>query len=127
MRLVFADSWYWIALANPRDEWHLAAKAIEHQFGPYRIVTTDEVLAEFLTFFSRRGEFWRGAAVRLVRLILSNANIQVLPQSRNSFLQGLNLDEQRPDKEYSHADCVSMEAMREHNLLEVLTHDHHFT
>ncbi|MFI5386712.1 MAG: nucleic acid-binding protein, partial [Fimbriimonadales bacterium] len=33
----------------------------------------------------------------------------------------------RPDKEYSLADCISMEAMRQEGITEILTHDNHFT
>jgi uncharacterized protein len=33
----------------------------------------------------------------------------------------------RPDKEYSLTDCISMQVMRREGLTEVLTNDHHFT
>ena len=33
----------------------------------------------------------------------------------------------RPDKQYSLTDCVSMEAMRQAGIAEVLTRDGHFT
>ena len=127
MRTIFADTSYWIALANPRDEWHHAAKAIGPQLGPFHIFTTDEVLVEFLAFFSTKfGAELRKAAVRLVHKVMENPNVKVLPQTRDSFVRGLRLYELRPDKGYSLTDCVSMEIMREHNLFDVLTHDHHF-
>jgi uncharacterized protein len=50
----------------------------------------------------------------------------VLPQTHATFLAGLQLYERRPDKEYSLIDCTSMQAMREHGWIEVLTHDRHF-
>lgn len=128
MRTVFADTWYWIALANPRDEWHQAATVIGPQLGPCHIVTTDEVLVELMAFFSKRyGAELRKAAVQLVHKVMNNPNVKVLPQTRDSFVRGLRLYEMRPDKEYSLTDCISMESMREHNLIDVLTHDHHFT
>jgi predicted nucleic acid-binding protein len=44
-----------------------------------------------------------------------------------SFLAGLALYERRPDKQYSLADCISMNIMRQNQIQEVLTHDRHFS
>jgi predicted nucleic acid-binding protein len=53
--------------------------------------------------------------------------VTVYRQSRESFLAGLRLYEQRSDKAYSLVDCISMTTMRRHGISEVLTNDHHFT
>jgi predicted nucleic acid-binding protein len=50
----------------------------------------------------------------------------VIPQSRSSFLAGLDLYTQRPDKGYSLVDCISMQTMRKEGLTEVLSNDRHF-
>jgi len=50
----------------------------------------------------------------------------VVPQTRASFLAGLELYHARPDKGYSLADCISMQTMRRENIVEVLTHERHF-
>jgi predicted nucleic acid-binding protein len=126
MKAVFADSLYWIAIVKPGDPWAGAATSAKTQIGQVRIVTTDEVLTEFLTALSGAGENLRGKAAQMVRAILSNPNVKVVPQSRGTFLQGLQLFEQRRDKEYSLTDCVSMNAMRSESIAEVLTNDHHF-
>ena len=129
MKTVFADTLYYIALANPRDEWHQAAKAIGPKLGAVRFITIDEVLVELLAFYSENkcGRDMRNAAIQLVHKIIHNPNITVLPQTRDSFHRGLRLYESRPDKGYSLTDCISMETMRDRKLSEVLTHDHHFT
>ncbi len=49
------------------------------------------------------------------------------PQSHQTFLDGLALYKARPDKGYSLTDCISMEAMRQEGITEILTHDGHFT
>jgi uncharacterized protein len=64
---------------------------------------------------------------RTVRDLLTNPAIQVIPQSRQSFLAGLALYEARPDKAYSLTDCISMATMRDQGIMDVLTHDAHFT
>jgi len=125
VKRIFADSLYWVALANKRDEWHEAVQKVSKTLGEFRIVTTDEVLTEFLTSLSG-GEFWRKKAAGLVRAILEDTNVTVIRQTHSLFLMGLDLFEKRPDKEYSLTDCISMEKMRSQGLNEVLTNDHHF-
>lgn len=126
MKSVFADTFYWIALFNPKDEYYERARKVSADLTTIRIVTTDEVLTEFLAFFASLGPQGREVAVKYVRRILSNPNVQVIPQTRESFLAGLKLYEDRLDKDYSATDCVSMETMREQKLTDILTHDNHF-
>ena len=126
MREVFADTVYWLALLNPRDEWHAEAKKAHVAFGRPRLVTTDEVLVEVLGFLRAHGALMRQAAVQLVKRILQDPEVIVVPQSRESFLAGLRVYERRFDKEYSLTDCVSMAVMLRRRLPSVLTSDHHF-
>jgi hypothetical protein len=42
--LVFADTFYWLALARPRDLWHTDTMSWSTKNAATRIVTTDEVL-----------------------------------------------------------------------------------
>lgn len=126
MTVAFADTFFWVALANPQDDWHDPAKRVGAALGRVRLLTTDEVLAELLTFLSDRGPALRKAAVALVRKVQANPNVTVLPQTRASFESGLRLYADRLDRHYSLVDCISMETMRERRITDVLTHDHHF-
>ena len=126
MKVVFADSLYWIAIARPGDPWASSASKARGLLGDVQIVTTDEVLTEFLTALCGGGPKLRHRAASIVREIIANPNVRVIPQSRDSFLDGLTLYELRGDKEYSLTDCVSMNAMRSESIAEVLTNDHHF-
>ena len=125
MKTVFADSHYWIAIAKPGDPWADAAKAAKLSIGDVFIVTTDEVLSEFLAALSR-GEYMRKQAAKMVRTILENPNVRVIPQTRTSFLKGIAFYESRSDKEYSLTDCISMNVKNSESMVEVLTKDHHF-
>ena len=127
MRRVFADAVYWVALAHAKDQWHARAVAVSRTLGGVTIVTTEEVLSEFLAHFSGYGRTLREAAVRYAEGILGNPDIVVRPQSHQSFVEGLALYKARPDKGYSLVDCISMEAMRQEGIPEILTHDAHFT
>jgi len=126
MKTVFADSLYWIAIVRPNDSWKHAAKRAKSLLHNVRILTTDEVLTEFLAALSGGGQNLRRQASQMVRAILDDPNVTVRPQSRDSFLQGVELYEQRLDKEYSLTDCISMNAMKSESVTEVLTKDQHF-
>lgn len=125
MRSVFADTLYWAAIARPSDLWAGPARRAEEALGPVRLVTTDEVLTEFLTLLGQTDALRRVAA-QMVRAILRNANVRVIPQTRDSFLKALDRYEARPDKRYSLTDCASMNAMDAEGIREVLTNDHGF-
>ena len=51
MNRFFVDTFYWIALANSRDQWHRRVKAFDDALDASRFYTTDEVLTEFLAFY----------------------------------------------------------------------------
>ncbi len=125
MKKVFADTQYWIAIVKPGDSLAAAAKAARSLLSEVFIVTTDEVLTEFLSALSK-GEHMRKQAALMVRAIMEDPNVKVIPQTRDSFLKGLTFYENRNDKKYSLTDCISMNAMKAESLVEVLTHDRHF-
>lgn len=123
----FADTFWWIALSNPKDEWHARAIAWEASHPHAQFVTTEEILSELLTWFAESGPAGRALASAMVRDILTDPTTQVLPQTSADFATALALYEARPDKTYSLTDCRSMLALRELSMTEVLTNDHHFT
>jgi len=127
MNRFFVDTFYLIALADHRDQWHPRVVAFSREHEGVQLVTVDEVLTEFLTFCSTAGSYIRTRAARTVRDTLHSPQWTVIPQSRASLIHALTLYEDRPDKEYSLTDCVSMQAMHREGLAEVLTNDHHFT
>jgi hypothetical protein len=68
------------------------------------VYTTEDVLAEVLTFFAADSRL-RIRAVETVREILSEPAVHIIPQSHESFLSGLDLYAARPGKGYSLADA----------------------
>jgi len=101
MTTVFADTLYWVAVVQPNNPWREPAERAKDALGNVRLLTTDEVVSEFLAGLASSGEHIRRQAVKMVRAILTNPNVTVLPQSHGSFLQGVDLYERRHDKEYS--------------------------
>jgi hypothetical protein len=101
VKLVFADTLYWGAALHPHDQYRTEVIRAREALGEIRLVTTDEVLTELLDGLAQRGPHLREAATRAVRKILDEPRVAVHPQSRESFLAGLHLYEQRCDKGYS--------------------------
>jgi predicted nucleic acid-binding protein len=126
MTALFADTFYWIALADVADSAHQRALTLTAERTDSPIVTTDEVLVEYLTFFAMAPEPMRRQALTNARRILEDPGVRVVPQSRGSLLSGMALNEARPDKGYSLVDCISMQTMRKEGLAEALTNDRHF-
>lgn len=127
MKAVFADTFYWIALTNAEDTAHARAIEFSRTSQPERIITTDEILSEYLAYFSNARRSVRVQAGKTVAALLtSQADVLVVPQSRESLLPGLELYRARPDKGYSLTDCIAMQTMRNEGLIEVLTNDRHF-
>ena len=126
MTAVFVDTAYLIALARRHDQWHDTASAARNRLGEAPLVTTDEVLTEFLTAMSNAGPGLREDAAGIVREILETGAIRVVAQTRQSFLDGLDRYERRLDKGYSLQDCISMNVMKAEGITEILTSDHNF-
>jgi predicted nucleic acid-binding protein len=127
MKIVFVDSLYWIALINPKDQWYSVTVEAKKRYGSAKFVTTEAVLIEVLNYFSTYGARFRFISSQVTRAILDDPDIEVLPIHSSLFLSGLNLDEQTLDKGYSMVDCISMMAMKNRDISEVLTHDKHFS
>lgn len=120
----FVDAWFFIARLDRADSHHAAARKIEARLRFPSLVTHDGVLTEVLSYFSGHGRNARLEAARVVRDVVNT--MTAVPASRDLFIRGLHLYEQRPDKEYSLVDCMSMTLMRERGITHVLTNDHHF-
>ena len=105
MKPVFADTFYWIALTSPTEAAYERANQVTDD-----IVTIDEVLTEYLTFFSAASEYVRRKTAKNVQQILLDPGVYVIPQTRESFLSGLDLYASRPGQKlqphrlYFHAD-----------------------
>jgi len=123
MSLLFADSFYFLALVNPDDAAHEEAVQLSRQrWG--RHVTTTWVLTEVGDALAAPAQ--RGVFLALLNRIRANPQVTVVPPSQDLFDRGLDLFAKRPDKEWSVTDCVSFVVMREHGIQEALTADHHF-
>lgn len=119
----FADTFFFLALLDPRDAAHKAAVTLTKR-GWHEIHTTDYVLVELGTALHAPPD--RADFLAVVGMIRKSAVYQVLPASDDLLKRGLELFAACPDKHWSLTDCLSMVVMTDHGLTEVLTADHHF-
>jgi predicted nucleic acid-binding protein len=123
---VFVDTFYWIALLNPDDPDHDRVTAFDLAAERPPLVTTEEVLTEFLTYFSCRGTLFRRKAAAVAYALGDDPDVRLLPQTSRSFAAGLQLYAERLDKDYSLTDCISLATMKAEGMTESATGDRHF-
>src|SRR5260370_38161963 len=126
MNQVFADTSYWIALLNPRDELHGKAVAVSEVHAAYRVVTSEMVLTELLNSLADRGPQLRLAVARAVESVRSNRNVVVVPQTSEQFEEALRRYRAMSDKSWSLTDCASFLIMELEPIRAALTTDRHF-
>jgi uncharacterized protein len=126
MRIVFADTGYWVALLNPHDDLHHKAVNLSKAVQPAHIVTSEMVLTEVLNDFSARGDYFRKVATELIHRLIADPNTTVIPQTTMQFQMALKLYADRLDKAWSQTDCLSFKLMEEQNISEALAYDKHF-
>jgi uncharacterized protein len=126
MRIVFADTCYWVALLHPRDYLHTIAKNLSAQLGTCRIVTSEMILVESLNGLGGFGISMLQQAVEAVKSLLANPNVDVLSQTSLQFRKALERYGERLDKDWSLTDCGSFFIMEDRNLSDALADEHHF-
>jgi uncharacterized protein len=123
MTALFADSSFYVAVVNPRDELHARAIAVAKAHRG-RTITTEYVLLETGNRLAKPAN--RQAFVALVDRLRSDPKVLIVPASTDLFDEGLALFADRSDKEWSLVDCTSLAVMQEQGIREALTADHHF-
>ena len=123
MRPVFADTYYFPALLDSTEKRH--AEAVEAaRDGELRIVTTEWVLAEFGDAYCHPGD--RADFVFLYRSLVNHPRVKIMQADTFLFQRGVDLFEQRRDKNWSLTDCLSFVSMRNEGITDALTGDKHF-
>ena len=122
MTEVFADSFYWIALLNPADAFHEAARNISVSG---RIVTSLAVQMEVLDAFSTTPSL-RPSAIHFWHCTTRDPQVTVVPLDAALLDRAIELMKTRMDKTWSFTDCISFEIMRQRGITQALSADHHF-
>jgi predicted nucleic acid-binding protein len=123
MTPVFADTFFFLALINPRDTAHAqAVAAAGAQTGP--LITTAWVLTEVADGLANTPD--RHLFPAILTDLEQGPRATVVPATQELFERGVRLYVARPDKKWSLTDCISFLVMEERKIAEALTADHHF-
>ena len=69
---------------------------------------------------------WRQKVVRFIDGLRRVPNLQIIPADSMLLDEGWNLFRNRPDKEWSLTDCISMFVMETDQIKLAFSSDHHF-
>lgn len=86
MNMVLVDTHYWIAIINPKDQWHQKAVKFQNSYPQLRLVTTEAVLIETLNYFSSYGYQFRRISAQVIRTIVDDDTTMIIPQTETLFL-----------------------------------------
>ncbi|MGA2229597.1 MAG: PIN domain-containing protein [Tepidisphaeraceae bacterium] len=123
MITVFADTFYYLALANLRDAAHARAVAAGAQ-GPFRLVTSAWVIQELADGCASPPS--RAGFLRLWSALEADSYTEIVAPTGELWNRGKQLYRSRADKSWSLTDCISFEIMRDRGITDALTADHHF-
>ena len=111
------------ALTNAKDQWHDSVLRYM-QTAKARITTSVWVLVELANFFTTVGR--RAMFLATVEKLEADSAVTIISALDADYRAGLNLFSQRPDKEWSLTDCISMVILDRQKISDVLTSDKHF-
>ena len=123
MKALFADTFYYLALASEDDAAHQRTVDISRSLKG-RTITTAWVLTEVADALAAPQQ--RPVFAALLERLLADAAVTIVPPSQELFERGVELFNDRPDKGWSLTDCISFVVMDQRRLMDALTADHHF-
>lgn len=129
--MTFVDTWAWVALAVPEDQYHAQALAT-YRFlvqGREPMVTSDYVLGETITFLF--GRIQAPLATRFVNGVLqrvSQGGLRMEPVTQDQFQRAWELRKRYQDKpDISFTDFTSMAIMEALQVIDIFSGDRHFS
>lgn len=123
MKLVFADTSFFIALVGDDDVAHDLALEYTAAFSG-RIVTTGWVLMELANHLAEPHN--RAVFLNLLEDLEADPRVTIVEPTGDSFQSGVRLYSERMDKSWSLVECISFQVMQAEGIAEALTGDHHF-
>ena len=123
MTPVFADTVFFLALLNEKDEYHEKARTLLNALRR-PIVTTAWVFTELADGLADTPG--RILFQPFVTRFAADDRAEVVRADQELLERGIELYHARPDKEWSLTDCVSFLVMHQKGITEALTADHHF-
>ena len=122
---VFADTSFLYPYVDVTNEEHDLAVATVEEFSPSALLVTDGVLGELMALMSRQSRR-AGCLAFLARAFGNDPYIQVVAETREAFLRGVQRYWVQTSGSPSLVDCMVMNAMDEAGIEDVLAFDRDF-
>jgi uncharacterized protein len=119
---VFLDTSYYVAILNPRDQWH--KKALKALKPGDELLTSALVINETVSLMQSRGYF--SAALEFLREARSNSAVQIVYPDPVVQSEAWDLFTRWGSTGANAVDCVSFAIMRRAGSRKALTFDAHF-
>jgi uncharacterized protein len=123
MKAVFADTFFYLVLLNPRDSAHKLAVAASDEL-TFPIVTTEFVLLEVADALAAPTE--KTKFLNLLRSLREDSAATIISVSSELLGRGIEFYGHRADKDWPLTDCISFIVMNHHQITDALTGDAHF-
>jgi len=122
--MIFADTSFWIAMYNRRDDQHSRAVALAHQHSAGPFVLTNHVRGETWTYLVRRTS--HRDAVEFLDGLERSPRTRIEFVSRDLETDALRWLRQHDELEYSFVDATSFAVMRAMRIRDALAFDEDF-
>jgi uncharacterized protein len=126
LKKVFVDAAFWVSFINPENDYYELTPRLAKKFELAAWVTTDAVLWETLSFYSRFSPAIRVGVAQTLEALYNEPHIDIITGGRNWLIASTEFYRKRKDKAWSGVDCFSMLVMESKGIRDVLTTDHHF-
>lgn len=123
MRVVFVDTFYFLAILNVRDPAHVRARDWVRTYSG-TLVTSEWIWVELADAMSSTRH--RGLFTSIRNQFAIGKLRRIVPFDNSIYEEAIQLYDARPDKKWSLTDCTSFAIMRREGLADALTADHHF-
>jgi len=122
--MTFVDTLFVVGYTNERDQYH--EKALEQAaiYNRKPVLVTDAVLLEIGNTLSGR---FRQQAIQTIEDFFESDEVKIVRLDETLFDKAFQLYKTHADKSWGLVDCISFVVMREHNIMDALTCDKHFT
>lgn len=128
MPALFVDTSGWGNLIDGSQPFHFLASSLYRlaRQQNQKMITTNYVIAELVALLSSPLRLPRKQAIAFVQNLKASPYIEIQHIDAEADAEAWQLLASRGDKEWSLVDCSSFIVMRQRNILEALTNDHHF-
>lgn len=126
METLFANSSFFVAYHDSKDENHQPAQALVRGFEgrPVLLVTTDYLFDEVITVLLVRNN--KHIAIQAGKAMLEESNIELVRIDEELFNEAWEIFQRFQNKEWSFTDCTSYMVMKKLNIGTGISFDKHF-